>query len=112
MELMAERIIVISKGELLANQSVDDFIRRNQSFALTIRVDQPDSLLAILLNRGIDAQREADVLRVNMDNPRDLGNICFENSIRVWELYEERGSLEQTFLELTSQSEEYKIGGV
>jgi ABC-2 type transport system ATP-binding protein len=112
MELMAERIIVISKGELLANESVNDFIKRNQSFALAVRVDLPDSLQSILANRGIDVQRDGDLLKVNMDSPRELGNLCFENSIRVWELYEERGSLEQTFLELTSQSEEYKIGGV
>jgi ABC-2 type transport system ATP-binding protein len=112
MELMAERIIVISKGELLANESVNDFIRRNQSFALAVRVDLPDSLQSILANRGIDVQRDGDLLKVNMDSPRELGNLCFDNSIRVWELYEERGSLEQTFLELTSQSEEYKIGGV
>ncbi|MFZ9693370.1 MAG: ATP-binding cassette domain-containing protein [Candidatus Nanopelagicales bacterium] len=110
MELMAEHIIVITKGELLANESVDEFIKRNQSFALTIRVDQPDSLQSILLNKSIDVQRDGDLLQVNMESPTDLGNICFDNSIRVWELFVERGSLEQTFLELTSQSEEFKIG--
>ena len=112
MELMAERIIVISKGELLANESIDSFIRRNQSFALHVRVDQPDSLQAILLNKGIDVQREGEILKVNMSDARALGDMCFDNSIRVWELYEQRGSLEQTFLELTSKSEEYKIGGM
>ncbi len=111
MELMADDLIVIAKGKLIANESMDSFIRRNSGGGVVVRVDQPENMLNVLRNKGFGATQEGSALKVEINDTDTVGHIAFENGIRVLELSENRDSLEATFLRLTEDAQEFETGG-
>lgn len=110
MELMADDLIVIAKGKLIANESMDSFIKRNSGGGVLVRVDQPENLLNVLNAKGFSAFREGEMLRVSINDTDTVGHIAFEHGIRVLELSENRDSLETTFLRMTDDKQEFETG--
>ncbi len=111
MELMADDLIVIAKGKLIANESMESFIKKNSGGGVSVRVDQPERLIEILRNKGFGASFEDGQLNVGIQDTDTVGHIAFENGIRVLELTENRDSLETTFLRLTEGGQEFETGG-
>lgn len=111
MELMADDLIVIAKGKLIANESMESFIKKNSGGGILVRVDKPENLLSILKTKGFGATLDGSMLNVAVSDTDTIGNIAFENGIRVLELSENRDSLETTFLRLTEDGQEYETGG-
>ena len=78
-----------------------------------MRTPQPDALLAALAPRpAARCATTADGVVVARAWPPDqVGDLAFENGIRLHELAPAQASLEQAFMELTAASVEFRAGG-
>ncbi|OKJ85329.1 ABC transporter ATP-binding protein [Streptomyces sp. TSRI0107] len=114
MALTADHLIVIGRGQLLADMSVRDFIAANSAgFA---RVRTPDTepqlrekLSAALTEAGGQVLPEQDgALRITgLPLPR-ISDIAHETDVRLWELSPHQASLEEAYMRMTQAAVDYR----
>jgi len=121
MENTADHLIVIGRGSLLADCTMDEFIARSSGQTVRVRTPQPD-LLAKAVSEAVpegggpaDAKATATAaadgsLTVHGLTAARVGDIAFEHGVRLHELTVVRASLEAAFMELTADSVEYRAG--
>ena len=115
METTADRLIVIGRGSLLADCTMEEFIARSSGQTVRVRTPQPD-LLAKAVSEAIPgatptATTEADgSLTVHGLTAAQVGDLAFDHGVRLHELTVVRASLEAAFMELTADSVEYRAG--
>jgi ABC-2 type transport system ATP-binding protein len=90
MEHTADYLIVIGRGQLLADCTMDEFIARSSGQSVRVRTPQPE-----LLGKALE------------DSGAKVGDVAFDAGVRVHELAVVRASLETAFMELTGDSVEY-----
>ncbi|MEO8095201.1 MAG: ATP-binding cassette domain-containing protein [Pseudolysinimonas sp.] len=107
MSLMADHLIVIGRGEVLADSPIQDFMAEHAHSY--VRVKAPNSLdvEALLYGRGLDVVRVEDELRVQGLDAPAIGELIGSNGLLLHELTLVRSSLEDAFMELTADSVEY-----
>ena len=111
MENTAEHLIVIGKGKLIADCAMNEFIARSSGAAARVRTPCPDQLALTLAARGGEATAGSDgTLLVRGLTTDAIGDIAFEQGVRVHELSALRASLEEAFMELTADSVEFHAG--
>jgi ABC-2 type transport system ATP-binding protein len=111
MENTAEHLIVIGKGKLIADCTMDEFIAQSSGAAVRVRTPSPDQLALALAGKGGEATAGTDgALLVRGLTTDAIGDIAFEQGIRVHELSVLRASLEEAFMELTAGSVEFHAG--
>jgi ABC-2 type transport system ATP-binding protein len=111
MENTAEHLIVIGKGKLIADCTMNEFIARSSGAAVRVRTASPDQLALALAAKGGQATAEGDgTLLVRGLTTDAIGDIAFEQRIRIHELSVLRASLEEAFMELTADSVEFHAG--
>jgi ABC-2 type transport system ATP-binding protein len=111
MENTAEHLIVIGKGKLIADCTMNEFIAQSSGAAVRVRTPSPDQLALILAAKGGQATADGDgTLLVRGLTTDAIGDIAFEQGIRVHELSALRASLEEAFMELTAGSVEFHAG--
>ncbi len=109
MESTADHLIVVGKGELIADCSMNEFIASSSGSAVRVKTPSPDSLVLAIAAEGGSATTEKDgTLLVQGMAADQVGDIAFEKSIRLHELTAVRASLEEAFMELTASSVEYR----
>ncbi|MDF2506469.1 MAG: multidrug transporter ATP-binding protein [Microbacterium sp.] len=108
LSLIAEDLVVIGQGRLLAAGTVDDVI---ESVApQTTRVVSPDAsrLADAIQHSGIDVRRVDDgTLFVSDLTAREVGIISADLGVTLYELATERASLEEAFMHITRNAVEY-----
>ncbi|MFJ8789530.1 ABC transporter ATP-binding protein [Streptomyces sp. NPDC102462] len=114
MALTADHLIVIGRGQLLADMSVTDFISANSAdFA---RVRTPDTepqlrekLTSALTEAGGHVLPEQDgALRVTgLPLPR-ISELAHETDVRLWELSPHQASLEEAYMRMTQGAVDYR----
>ncbi|MEI2785729.1 MAG: ATP-binding cassette domain-containing protein [Candidatus Nanopelagicales bacterium] len=114
MEIMADQVIVIARGRLLADESMAEFKTRATTTDVLVRTPDLDRLrTALVAQLGADAVCEAPggfaIKGVSTDQ---VGEIAFRANAAVQELTLRTASLEQAFLELTREGQDYALGGV
>jgi ABC-2 type transport system ATP-binding protein len=111
MENTAEHLIVIGRGKLIADCTMNEFIAQSSGAATRVRTPSPDQLALALAAKGGEATADGDgTLLVRGLTTDAIGDIAFEQGIRVHELSALRASLEEAFMELTADSVEYHAG--
>ena len=111
MENTAEHLIVIGKGKLIADCTMNEFIAQSSGAAARVRTPSPDQLALAVAAKGGAATAGSDgTLLVRGLTTDAIGDIAFEQGIRVHELSVLRASLEEAFMELTADSVEYHAG--
>ncbi|MDT0264677.1 ABC transporter ATP-binding protein [Streptomyces sp. DSM 44915] len=110
----ADHLIVIGRGQLMADQPVNDFIEQNStSFA---RVRTPDSeeqqrekLVRVLAEAGGQVQQEPEgTLRVvGLELPR-ISELAHQADVRLWELSPHHASLEEAYMRMTQGAVDYR----
>ena len=111
MENTAEHLIVIGKGRLIADCTMNEFIAQSSGAAVRVRTPSTDQLALVLTAKGGEATADGDrTLLVRGLTTDAIGDIAFEQGIRVHELSALRASLEEAFMELTADSVEYHAG--
>jgi ABC-2 type transport system ATP-binding protein len=111
MEHTADQLIVIGRGQLLADCTMEEFIARSSGQTVRVATPQPDQLVKAVADAGGSAVNSADgALIVSGLVAAQVGDIAFEHGVRLHELTVVRASLEAAFMELTADSVEYRGG--
>jgi ABC-2 type transport system ATP-binding protein len=108
MSLTAHHLVVIGRGRLLADSSTEDFIKHNSASFVRVRSPQADQLRAALEARGATVTTEGGYLDVPDLTTDAVGDIAAAAGLTVHELFVQRSSLEEAFMELTKDSVEYQ----
>jgi ABC-2 type transport system ATP-binding protein len=109
MALTAERLVVIGRGTLIAETSVDDFVARHQSDAVRIVSPTPQRFVSVLSRAGARPVVHDDGSIVTSGlTSADIGVLAADQELTVYELTPLRASLEDVFMEMTSSSVEYR----
>lgn len=112
MELMADHLVVIAKGRMVANEDMAAFVERASGNDVLVRVSEPARLADALVQAGATVGYEGeDGLAVQGMSVEAVGQTTFDLGLVVRTLTARRASLEASFLELTSDDQEYRTGG-
>ncbi|MFE6857213.1 ABC transporter ATP-binding protein [Nocardia sp. NPDC057668] len=106
MELVADHLLVIGGGRLLADEPMPAFIARSTAGAIRVRSDDNAALARAFARAGIGADRiepDAEHRLVIRDVPAArVGAIAAEAGVIVSELTEQRASLEDVYTDLVT----------
>ncbi len=112
MENTADHLIVIGRGQLLADCTMDEFIASSSGQTVRVSTPQAEQLAKAVAQAGGSAVTGADgALIVSGLVASQVGDLAFENGVRLHELTVMRASLEAAFMELTADSVEYRAEG-
>ena len=109
MALTATRLVVVGRGELIADTTVDEFIARAGGNTVTVRTPEPAKLRELLLAPDVTVNsEESGVLHVQGLTAEQIGHTAWQAHLPVYELAIQRASLEEAFMELTNDSVDYR----
>jgi ABC-2 type transport system ATP-binding protein len=112
MENTADHLIVIGRGKLIADCSMAEFIAGSSGAAVRVRTPMAGDLIKAVTVRGATTAVDDDgAIEVQGMTAAAIGDIAFEQGIRLHELATVRASLEEAFMELTASSVEFHAGG-
>jgi ABC-2 type transport system ATP-binding protein len=114
MALTADHLLVIGKGRLIADTSVDDFVRSSSRQSVHVRSPQAAELAGRCREAGAtvtDAGTDPDVIEIAGMDSAEVGKLAAAGGIVLFELIPVRASLEEAFMELTRDSVEYQAAG-
>ncbi len=113
MQLMAEHLVVIAAGRMVADETLDAFVARSTRNDVLVRCADPEALAVALSAEGIATAREGvDGLVVTTVDTDRVGDVAFRAGVAVRELTRRTASLEEAFLELTSDRQQFRTGDV
>jgi ABC-2 type transport system ATP-binding protein len=109
MENTADRLVVIGRGRLIAEEGVAEFAARGTRAHVTVRTSDPVELAAVLSLEGAAVRDDGDGwLTVTGMVAGRVGELAFERRILLYELATRTASLEEAFMELTADSADYR----
>ncbi len=108
MSQMADNIVVIGKGKLIADTSIDKLITGSAHSGVFVRVQHQARLEAALKRAKVTFETLDGGLKITGEKTDDIGKLAFKAGTPVLELANQSASLEEAFLELTAGAEEYK----
>src|SRR5664280_1297510 len=104
----AQHLIVIGRGRLIADTSMDEFIAGSSRGLVRVRTTDPRTLAAVL--RGPDVSvvvAAGDALEVSGLSTDQIGIAAGRAGITLLELSAQQTSLEEAFMDLTKDDVEY-----
>ncbi|MFD4909994.1 ABC transporter ATP-binding protein [Kitasatospora purpeofusca] len=118
MEHTADRLVVIGRGRLIADESVADFAARGagQGAAapgVTVRTTGPGPLADALRAAGGEVRPgdDAGTLLVTGLDPARIGALALDHRVPLLELTARTASLEEAFMALTADHADHSAGG-
>jgi ABC-2 type transport system ATP-binding protein len=110
MALTAEQVIVIGRGRLITDISVDEFVRQASGKVVHVRSPHPAELRALLEAPGITVTADdgRGLLEVTGLTAAQIGDAASDAGIALHELTPQQASLEEAFMTLTREELEYK----
>src|SRR6266536_2386267 len=112
MQNTADHLIVIGRGRLIADCSMDEFIERSSGQTVRVRTPQPDLMAKLIADAGgLPARGDGGALIVHGLTAQRIGDLAFTGGLRLHELAPAQASLEEAFMELTADSVEYHAEG-
>jgi ABC-2 type transport system ATP-binding protein len=110
----AEHLVVIGRGKLIADTSVEDFIQRASTGAAVRVVSQQATALrdALVAREARVDSVEREVLEVHGLSGQEIGEIALAEQVVLAELTPLQLSLEQAFMRLTGETVEYHTAPV
>ncbi|MER5555633.1 ABC transporter ATP-binding protein [Streptomyces sp. NPDC002793] len=109
MALTADHLVIIGRGRLLADTTVDELIRTASGASVKVVTPQADALRALLTGPGVRMiTATAHELTVHGTDAAHIGRTAAEHAIPLHELTPQTVSLEQAFMDLTQDSVEYR----
>ncbi|KAA6218979.1 ATP-binding cassette domain-containing protein [Streptomyces filamentosus] len=106
----ADHLVVLGRGRLLADVPTRDFIEAHSKARVRVRTGDPVRLRATLLAKGWSVGDAADAdgrWVVEGARAEEIGAVTAREGIPVFELADERASLEQAYLALTAEAAEF-----
>ncbi|MFU8849723.1 ATP-binding cassette domain-containing protein [Micromonospora sp. SL1-18] len=105
----ASKLIVIGRGRLLADTTVEQFIHDAGGHSVKVASSDPARLRELLLGPDVEITGAAgsEELEVVGLTARQIGTVAAEHGIAVYELTPRAVSLEDAFMSLTGDAVEY-----
>src|SRR5689334_11291554 len=108
MALTADHLIVIGRGKLIADTSVDDFVARASQKVVLVRSPELERLRGELAGPGVTfADAERGALEVHGLTAEQVGDAAAAAGIALHELTPQQASLEEAFMNLTRDELEF-----
>ena len=108
LEGVADELVVIGRGRLIAQASVPELLASRANGRVHLRTPQVAEVMTALAGAGgTVTSREADAVVVSGLDPDRIATVVVEHGLRLHELYRERTSLEDAFIDLTRDATEY-----
>ncbi|WP_084467377.1 ABC transporter ATP-binding protein [Actinokineospora inagensis] len=111
MALTAQDLVVIGRGKLIYQGTVEDFVEHATESTVLVRSPQLDRLRDLLRAEGseiTEITEDGDALRIGGVASAAIGELAAANNIVLHELNPQVGSLEQAFIQLTGDTVEYR----
>jgi ABC-2 type transport system ATP-binding protein len=111
MALTADHVIIIGRGKLLAESSVQDLVSKSSDNFVQVRTSATAELSKLLEARGASLKHDTDgALAVTGLSAADIGDLAAEHRIALHELAPQVVSLEEVYMALTHDSVEFRSG--
>jgi ABC-2 type transport system ATP-binding protein len=111
MALTADHLIVIGRGRLIADTSVDEFVRAASGNKVLVRTPDATRLRELVLGPEVRVtSSEPDALQIEGSSAREIGELASRHGIVLHELTPLQASLEEAFMELTRDDVEFRTG--
>jgi ABC-2 type transport system ATP-binding protein len=111
MALTADHLIVVGRGRLIADTSVDEFVSRASGNVVRVRSPQADDLAGQLAATGVTIVAvEPGLLEVTGLTAPQIGEAAAGRGIVLHELMPQQVSLEEAFMDLTRDDVEFRAG--
>jgi ABC-2 type transport system ATP-binding protein len=111
MALTADHLIVIGKGELIADVGVQELVSGASSQAVRVRSPQVARLAEALAGPDVRVRDlGSDLIEVHGVEAERIGQVALGLGIVLYELTPRQASLEDAFMELTGESIEFRAG--
>jgi ABC-2 type transport system ATP-binding protein len=110
MALTAAQVIVIGRGRLITDISVDEFVRQASGTLVHVRSPRAAELATLLEKSGtlVRVDEEEGSLEVTGLTAAQIGDAANEGRIAIHELTPHQASLEEAFMTLTREEIEFK----
>ena len=109
MALMADQLVVVGRGRLIASGPIQDFVRSSRRNAVLVRTPQATDLAGVLRERGATVEAvEPGALSVSGLDLETVGDVAFDAGIRLHELSPRTATLEEAFLDATEGAQEFE----
>jgi ABC-2 type transport system ATP-binding protein len=113
MALTAEALVVIGRGRLIAASTVDEFIARFADSYVSVRSPNGPELAGKLRQRGATLALAGDgSLQVRGVDAASIGEMAARYGFVLHELAPRTASLEEAFLDVTRDAQEYSGGAL
>jgi ABC-2 type transport system ATP-binding protein len=112
MAVTADHLIVIGRGNLIADMAVDEFVRRASGKLVKVRTPQALQLRDLVAQPDVTATVTGDEVQISGLTSDQVGEIAAANQIVLHELTPVQVSLEEAFMDLTRDQVEYKAAEV
>ncbi len=109
MALTADHLIVIGRGRLIADTSVEEFVRSASRAVVRVRSPQAGRLAELLAAPQVAVSVvEPSLLEVEGLTAAEIGDTALAHGIAVHELTPQQASLEEAFMDLTREDVEFR----
>jgi ABC-2 type transport system ATP-binding protein len=106
--LIADHLVIIGRGRLLADTTVDAFVQQAGGGGVKVSTAEARKLRSLLAGPDVTiSSSSAEELLVSGRDAREIGAIAAEHGVALYELTPQSVSLEEAFMELTSDAVEY-----
>lgn len=113
MALIADHLVVIGRGRLIADMGMSEFLQRSSGQFVRVRTGRPASLSRALEAAGAQVVDEpAGSLAVAGLSGAEIGEVALRCGAPIAELSPQLASLEDVFMELTDDSVEFRGHGI
>jgi ABC-2 type transport system ATP-binding protein len=107
--LTADRLLIIGRGRLIADTTIDEFLGNGVGSFVRVRSPQADVLTTLLQACGATVVAQSDgALRITGASGDTVGEIARVNGVTLQELSTQQATLEQRYMELTSDTVDYR----
>jgi ABC-2 type transport system ATP-binding protein len=105
----AEHLIVIGRGRIIADASIEEIIQGNAVASVKVRSVRQSELAELVVKRGGKVERSFDgALDITGLDSTAIGRVAASSGIALMELTPQEASLEEAFLELTHNDTDYR----
>jgi ABC-2 type transport system ATP-binding protein len=109
MAVTADHLIVIGRGRLIADASVDEFIRRHSKDIVRVRSPQAAVIAAAVAGADVTVTSlEPGLLEIEGLTAVQIGELAAKNHYVLHELAPQQVTLEEAFMDITQGELEYK----
>ncbi|MHB8643459.1 MAG: ABC transporter ATP-binding protein [Gaiellaceae bacterium] len=109
MALIADHLIVIGRGRLIADVSIEEFIRRHSKHIVVVRSPQATELVELIAGPDVTIRAaENGALEIEGLTAEQIGTEAAAHDIVLYELAPQQASLEEAFMVLTRDEVEFQ----